>query len=443
MYDDIDAKYPAHLAELRRRVDRVLAAHGFDGIAIYAGAAPVAFLDDHAYPFRVNPHFKQWVPLIDVQESFVAYRPGEPPLLCFYQPADYWLKPPPVPDGDWAQAFRVEVMREPGEARELITPGRGRIALIGEGTAGMADWGFAATNPAGLLHQLHYDRAVKTAYEIECMRRASQLGVRGHVAAREAFLAGASEFETHLRYCEAVGQRDDDLPYGNIVAFNEAAAVLHYQHLDRRRGGARRSFLIDAGAQYRGYASDITRTYAATDGEFAGLVHGVDALQQRLCDACRAGVDYREIHLLAHRLIAELLGEAGLIDCGADEAVASGLSGVFFPHGIGHLLGLQVHDVAGLARDASGEEIPRPPGHPYLRLTRRLEPGFVVTVEPGIYFIDLLLERARSGELGRRIRWDVVERLKPCGGIRIEDDIACTEGAPENLTRDAFARITS
>jgi len=265
------------------------------------------------------------------------------------------------------------------------------------------------------------------------------MAARGHVAARDAFRSGASEFETHLAYCKAVGQRDEELPYGNIVAFNENAAVLHYQHLGRERGGPRRSFLIDAGAQFRGYASDITRTYAGTDGEFEALVAGMDVVQLKLCDAIRSGTDYRDVHLLAHRLIAGLLGDAGIIDCGADDAVATGLSSVFFPHGIGHLLGLQVHDVSGLARDASGGEIPRPAGHPYLRLTRRLEPGFVVTVEPGLYFIDLLLDEARAGANGRRIRWDAVERLRPYGGIRIEDDVVCTAGAPENLTRDAFA----
>ncbi len=129
-----------------------------------------------------------------------------------------------------------------------------------------------------------------------------------------------------------------------------------------------------------------------------------------------------------------------MIGCGPDEALESGLSSVFFPHGIGHLLGLQVHDVAGLARDSSGTEIPRPEGHPFLRLTRRLEPGFVVTIEPGLYFIDLLLDAARTAGHGGRINWDAVERLRPYGGIRIEDDVACTAGAPENLTRDAFAR---
>ncbi len=440
MHAEVDKLFPAHLAELRRRMDQALAAHGFDGIAMYSGAAKYSFQDDRSYPFRVNPHFAQWAPLGDVQQSFVAYAPGAAPLLCFHQPADYWHLPPSLPSGDWLREFRLEVLRDPGQARGLLDLAGRRVAFVGEWQAGFADWGFAAVNPVQLLHQLHYDRAVKTEYELECMRRASHMAVRGHLAARDAFVAGASEFETHLAYCAAVGQRDEELPYGNIIAFNEGAAVLHYQHLDRGRGGARRSFLIDAGAQFRGYAADITRTYAAQGGEFADLVSGMDALQLKLCAAVTNGTDYRDIHLLAHREIAGLLRQAGVIDCGPDEALDSGLSAVFFPHGIGHLLGLQVHDVAGLAGNPSGAEIPRPEGHPFLRLTRKLQPGFVVTIEPGLYFIDLLLDAARADGHGNHINWDAVARLRPYGGIRIEDDVACTSGAPENLTRDAFAK---
>jgi Xaa-Pro dipeptidase len=171
-----------------------------------------------------------------------------------------------VPTGAWVREFRLEVLEDPGRARELLGLGGRRVAFIGEWQELFAGWGFAEVNPPGLLHQLHYDRAVKTPYEVECMRRASAMAARGHVAARDAFFAGASEFETHLAYCAAAGQRDEELPYGNIVAFNQGAAVLHYQNLERGRGGPRRSFLIDAGAQYRGYAADVTRTYAAQDG---------------------------------------------------------------------------------------------------------------------------------------------------------------------------------
>jgi len=439
---DADRGFAAHVAELRRRTDVALQAGGFDALAVYSGRPRYAFQDDRPYPFAVNPHFKHWAPVTDAPDCFLQYVAGERPRLCYFQPADYWHSPPELPPGAWAEAFDVTVVRDPAAARTWLELPSRRHAFVGEWQPEFDAWGFAAVNPPVVLARLHHARAIKTAYELDCMRRASTLAARGHRAARDAFLGGASEFEVHLAYCAAAESRDDDLPYGNIIAFDEGAAVLHYQHLDHRRDRPRRSFLIDAGAQFRGYASDITRTWSGGDAEFSALVDAMDALQQRLCAGIRPGRDYREVHLDAHRAIGALLHEAGLVRCNADTAVGEHVTSVFFPHGIGHLLGLQVHDVAGLAGDPDGtREIPRPEGHPFLRLTRVLEPGFVVTVEPGLYFIDLLLEQARADGRGRHIRWEAVERLKPFGGIRIEDDVACTAGTAENLTRDAFAAL--
>jgi Xaa-Pro dipeptidase len=442
MPDQTDSLFPAHLAELRRRADAALEAGEFAALVVYSGRPRYAFQDDRPDPFAVNPHFKHWLPITDAPDCFVAYAPGHRPRLCFHQPTDYWHRPPVLPEGGWQREFDISIVREPGAARELLSPDLRSTAFVGEWQPEFEPWGFGAVNPAAVLARLHFQRAVKTPYELECMRRASVIAARGHVAARDAFRAGASEFEVHLAYCAASGQRENDLPYGNIIAFDAGAAVLHYQHLEHRRDVPRRSFLIDAGAQFRGYASDITRTWPAGDPEFAALVAGMDTLQRALAGGIRAGRDYRDVHLDAHRAIGRLLGDAGIIRCDAEAAVAEGVTSVFFPHGIGHLLGLQVHDVAGLAASAAGGEIPRPPGHPFLRLTRVLEPGFVVTVEPGLYFIDLLLEAARADGRGRHIHWDAVERLKPFGGIRIEDDVVCTTDAPENLTRDAFAALS-
>jgi Xaa-Pro dipeptidase len=438
---DINRSFPAHLASVAARTDDALAAGGYDALAIFSGRPANHFLDDSGWPFKVNPHFKLWAPLSDAPDSFICHVPGRRPALCFYQPADYWHRPPQLPTAEWLAEFDVHTIREPGEARAVLAAalGRARTVFIGEWQPEFADWGFAAANPPTLLAHLHYWRAVKTPYELACMRQASRIGARAHLAARDAFLAGASEFEVHVAYCAASGLTEAELPYQNIIAFNEGAAVLHNHSLERSRNVPRRSFLIDAGAQFRGYACDITRTYSGGDPEFTALIEGVDTLQRRLCDAVRAGRDYREVHLEAHRLIGALLHEAGVISCSAETAVADGVTSVFFPHGLGHLLGLQVHDVAGFAADVSGREIPKPDGHPYLRLTRRLEPGFVVTIEPGVYFIPLLLEAARAGSAGHHIRWNAVERLSPYGGIRVEDDVACTAAEPENLTRDAFA----
>ncbi|HKR37461.1 MAG TPA: Xaa-Pro dipeptidase [Steroidobacteraceae bacterium] len=429
-----------HVRIQRQRTDEAMATCSFDTLAIHAGSPHMLFLDDHPYPFKPNPHFKLWVPLEGAVDCWLLYRPGEKLRLIFLQPADYWHKPPSLPTGFWTRHFQIEVIREPGEARRHLTH-LGRCAFIGEWQEPFADWGFAESNPEELLHRLHYPRAIKTEYELECMRHASHAAARGHVAAEAAFRAGKSEYKIHMAYVRATGHTERDLPYSNIVALNTNASVLHYQHQEREAPAQHYSFLIDAGAQFHTYAADVTRTYAAADGDFAALIAGMESLQLHLCAQVRSGVDYARIHLDAHMRIAALLHEAGVITLSAADAVTSGLSGVFFPHGVGHLLGLQVHDVAGFSVDATGKRKAAPPGHPYLRLTRTLEPGFVVTIEPGLYFIDMLLEEARKGAHGRHIAWRRVEEFRPYGGIRVEDNVACTADAPENLTRNAFAAL--
>ena len=434
----LDTLYRDHLQTVMRRADDALSAAGFDALVIHAGVPPIQFLDDQTYPYKVNPHFKAWVPILDNPQCVLIYVPGSRPRVLFHQPNDYWHKPASLPSEPWTEAVELVPMPDPasagGEWAKL-----GRVAFVGPRDSFAAD--AATVNDPELLARLHFDRAVKTPYEIECLRRASDLGARGHLAALAAFRRGASEYEAHMRYLEACAQREEEMPYNNIVAYNEHAAVLHYQHLERRPPERLRSFLLDAGAQYRGYASDITRTYSAAPGLFSALIDALDAAQLRLCAEIVPGKDYREVHLSAHRILGDVLHTIGLTTLPGEAALEEGLTGVFFPHGIGHLLGLQVHDVGGVMGDSTGGERKRPEGHPYLRLTRMLEPGVVVTVEPGIYLIDSLLKAAREDQRRGHIDWAVVEQLRPFGGIRIEDNVVAAHGAPENLTRNAFARL--
>lgn len=437
----LDTLYEDHLRTMMRRADSALAASKFDAMVVHAGAPPIQFLDDQSYPYKVNPHFKAWVPIIDNPQCVLIYAPGSRPRVLFHQPNDYWHKPASLPREPWTQYIELiptpDAAAASGEWAKL-----GRVAFIGP--AGLFGAEAAATlNDADLLARLHFDRAVKTPYELECLRRANELGARGHLAALSAFRRGASEYEAQMRYLEACEQREEEMPYNNIVAYNEHAAVLHYQHLERRPPDRLRSFLIDAGAQYRGYASDITRTYATDTGLFSELIAALNAAQLKLCAEIVPGRDYREVHLSAHRILGDVLHTIGLTNLPGQAALEEGVTGVFFPHGIGHLLGLQVHDVGGVMGNSTGGEVKRPEGHPYLRLTRMLEPGVVVTVEPGIYLIDSLLRAAREDKRGARIDWAVVEELHPFGGIRIEDNVVAANGAPENLTRDAFARLAA
>lgn len=436
--DDLSRLYADHLATLTQRADEALARGGFDALVVPSGRLHYQLFDDRDYPYAVNPQFKAWVPLTHVPDSWLVYVPGERPKVLYHQPFDYWHAVPQSPSGPWTERMDVVVIRTPEEALQHLPKDVSKCAILGEPQSTLGD--YAPNNPPAVVAYLEYHRAFKTAYEIEMMRAASRIGVRAHRAAERAFRAGASEFGIHMAYCQAAGQDPHDLPYNNIIALNEHGAVLHYHDRGRMPPKPARSFLIDAGASHLGYACDITRTYSHdTTDEFQALIDAVDQAQLRMCDQVRAGFDYRQLHLDAHLSLANVLKDFGLITVSPEVAVETGVSSAFFPHGIGHGIGLQVHEVGGFYESDRGGTLPKPEGHPFLRLTRTLAPGMVVTIEPGLYFIDMLLDQLKDRGLGPSVDWGRVDAFRPFGGIRIEDDVVCTDDAPLNLTREAFA----
>jgi Xaa-Pro dipeptidase len=435
------AAFGPHLESICRRCAQALTATGFRSLLVHSGSLVMIFEDDQPHPFQAHAPFKVWVPVSDVPDSFIYFEPGARPQLLFHSPSDYWHKPAALPQAYWTRHFDIRPITDHNAARNGLPRDLSRTAYIGDAFPELTSWGVAAVNPAGLMRRLDFARAAKTPYELECLREASRLGALGHNAAARAFQAGATEFEIELAFLRACGLREQELPYNPIIALNEGGSVLHYQVLERQSPAQRHSLLIDAGAEFAGYGSDITRTYSFRDADFEALIRRMDEMQQSLCAGIRAGVDWRDVHLRAHQLTATLLRDADITTCSPEEAVATGVSSVFLPHGIGHLLGLQVHDVGGLMQAPEGGEIPRPPGHPFLRLTRVLQPGFVVTMEPGIYFNDQLLSAAKADSRAARIHWPRVEALRRFGGIRIEDDLAVTADGCENLTRAGFAVV--
>jgi len=432
---DLSSLYPAHVQTVKQRHDRALRESGYDHVIVSGGALHLAFLDDMYYPFKVNPHFKSWVPVVDNPHCFLVYTPGERPRVVYYQPIDYWYKPADTPDGYWTGEFDIRVITEPEQAKEHFPRG-GRVAFLGEAE----ELQTGDLNPQALLDLLHWERSWKTDYEIECLRQANVKAARGHRAAEKAFRDGKTEYQIHLEYLRASDQTEEELPYGNIIALNENAAVLHYFQHDRRQLELH-SFLIDAGASVNGYASDVTRTYSTNGGEFGQLIEAMDAMQQELCAAVKPGANYPDIHMLAHQKVAAILSRFGFVKLDAGAIVDTGISSAFFPHGVGHYLGLQVHDVAGFMADKSGKTIPKPDGHPYLRLTRKVEPRMVFTIEPGLYFIEPLLADLKKSDNAKHVNWEKVDAFRKFGGIRIEDDVVVTEAGHDNLTRAAFAAL--
>jgi Xaa-Pro dipeptidase len=437
--DAITHDYPAHVAWLQGAYEKALAESGFDAVVVHGGAAKKrSGFDDQWWPLRATPHFQHWVALSEPGAALVV-RAGRRPTLLRVTAVDYWEHAVAPESDHFVEHFTIVGLRAADDAKAHVPDGR--VAFVGDEAEIAARWGIAAVNPPALVQALDALRVHKTLYERRCLAEANRRAAQGHAALRRAFYEGASsELELHLAYLAITQQDDPETPYKNIVAFDANAATLHHVAYARRRPGegGPRTLLLDAGATCLGYCSDITRTWVrdggdATSAVFRGLVEGVEALQQRLCAAVAVGMNYEALHDRAHDEVGALLAATGVVRCSGDEAVAAGLTRAFFPHGLGHSLGLQCHDV--------GCALLRPRAdNPFLRNTSAIEVGQVFTIEPGLYFIDALLRPVREGDGAGRVDWALVDALAPFGGIRIEDDLVVTGaagGGPvvDNLTR--------
>lgn len=434
--DKLASLFPAHIAQLQKTARTALTRENLEGLVIHSGQELKAFLDDNSYPFRVNPHFKYWLPLTEVTNSWLVINGEDKPTLIYYQPVDFWHKVTPLPESYWNEFFDIKVLSKATEVDQLLPYDKKGYAYIGEHLEVARVLGFENINPEPLVNYFHYHRAYKTPYEQECLRQSNRLAVLGHLAAKKAFLNGDTEFDIQNAYLKAVGCTTNDTPYGNIVALNRNCSILHYTALDKVAPQNHQSFLIDAGAQFNGYASDITRTYSFRQDKFAELITRMDQLMLKAVDGLKPGLSYVDLHINTHREIAKVLREFNLITVDADTAVASGVVSSFFPHGLGHHLGLQTHDVGGFMADERGTHVNAPQEHPFLRTSRVIETGQVFTIEPGLYFIDSLLADLKVSSNSDQVNWQNIEELRPFGGIRIEDNIIVHQSHNENMTRD-------
>ena len=444
----LELAFPSHFDAQLRLAEALLAENSLEQLLIFSGSPKTLFRDDHQVAFVANPYFRRWLPLPQHANCALLIRAGQQPRLYYYNPTDYWHLSVGSPQGFWTSSVEiVEIDALEQIGKTLLQPER--IAFIGEELLLAQQWGISQINPSSILTQLDWASGIKTDYELECLREASLVAAEGHLAAAEAFGEGYGEFGINLAYLAATGQRESQLPYGNIVALNQHAAILHYQQLSLQRPEKSYSFLLDAGAQIYGYAADISRTYVAAGarkhtpagGLFAELIDALDQLQQKLCQQAVAGQCFVALNQRCHQYLAELLSRFDLVRLSPESILEQGITRSFMPHGLGHLLGTLVHDAGGRQADPQGTLLAPPAEHPMLRLTRKLEPGMALTIEPGLYFIEPLLAQLAASPQGGSVNWSMLDKLRCYGGIRIEDNIQVLDGGVENLTRDAFADL--
>ncbi len=400
----------------------------------------------NAYPFRQNSHFLYYVGLADPDIAVVSFLDDDRDVL-FARPVTVddivWSGPLPSPEELAARAGIRETaplatlgealsgLRSRGATVHYLAPfqadAAGRMAaLLGVPPSAVGAWESMALKRAVSDHRSR--KAPEEVAEIE-----EALGVTAAMYGAAMSMARPGVLESEI----AGRMQGIALASGRAQCFLPIVSV-HGEVLHNEACGGilepGRILLVDSGAESAsGYASDITRA-VPVDGRFTGrqrdIYDLVLAMQSGAIENARPGVSNLELHMGACRTLAAGLRDLGLVKGDPSLVVEAGAHALFFPHGLGHMLGLDVHDMEDLGDMVGyGEGIPRSTqfGLNFLRLARALEPGFVLTVEPGIYFIPALIDMWRAeGRHRDLIDYDRVETWRDFGGVRIEDDLLIT-----------------
>ena len=436
----IRERYAIHFETRLRSYRAAMEKNQIEHLILSSGQPFVYYLDDQEAPFRALPHFRHWCPLNEPQH-YLLLSLTDKPKLYFFDAKDFWHEHSHWQDAYWAAFFEVKSYDDADALwRELqkTLPSSAFIGQESEQTR-VAALGWQSI-PERLMAALDWERAVKSDYEIYCLSEANRLGAIAHIKARELFAAGASEFEVHIAFLQALQCMEEELPYPTIVGMDTKSAILHYRQ--KRKSRDHTVMLIDAGARYEGYCSDITRTYVRENAFqlFIDLLRAMEQDQQQLCLAVQSGVKFLDLQVQYIKLCSDLLIRSGVMQgCSIDFLMENQLTYVFYPHGLGHMLGLQVHDVGGLQINRYGDKSEPCTQYPKLRMRRPLRAGEVVTIEPGLYFIPMRLDAYRQGTFAKYFNWPLIDKLIPLGGIRIEDDVLALPETRDNLTRRYLA----
>lgn len=436
---NLESLFKEHIQIRMHNADKALEALNYKSLILGAGEPFGYFADDSTAPFKTNPHFAHWCPAVG-PHHVLKYETGKKPLLIYYSPDDFWHLHTKLETSFWTSNFEIIEVGSKEKIWEMLGDVSYSVFLGNE--TKYAHVKNIKINCELIEARLNWYRRYKSNYEIYCLSTANKIAAKGHIAAKNAFFSGASEYEIHMAYLNAMECVDTDLPYTGIVALDKNGAILHYHGREKKRNG--NVLLIDSGASFNHYGSDITRTYATKncDPVFLEILSETEKMQKDLCNSVKSGLYFPSLHETCHLKIAEILERVGILKIAGDyqTALKDGITKVFLPHGLGHKLGIQVHDIGGKQLDEQGNPAPLNPAnvtYRSLRFVGTLEQSVIVTIEPGIYFIQTLLNQFKeTNKHADKINWSLIERLMPFGGIRIEDDVVPLQNSQRNLTRE-------
>lgn len=391
---------------------------------------------DQARPFRQNRYFF-YLSGCDIPGSHVIYN-GPKDFLTLYLPdidyEDVMWSGMPLSIQEAKDKFDVDDVKY---ASELSADVEGLETVLTTDINARNEK-FASLLIAGdkdLFHALDEARLIKDDYEIELMRHAAKLTDNCHYAVMSALPIETEETHIHAEFMyHALRQGSKYQSYDPICCSGPNCSTLHYVKNDDDLEN-KRSVLIDAGCEWSLYASDVTRCFPINGDwtkEHLEIYNIVLKMQKTTMDMIKPGVLWDDCHLTAHKIMIEEFLKLGIFksEYSAQELFDAKVSARFFPHGLGHLLGMDTHDVGGHANYEDEDPMLR-----YLRLRRPLQKGMVVTDEPGVYFSPFLLEDVLKSDLVKYIDTKVLDKYWYIGGVRIEDDILITETGYENFTK--------
>ena len=411
---------------LERRRERVAAAWNLNDDVVLVGAGrpiPIPGGADQTYPYLAHSDY-----------YYLADREVPGGVVAF-DPKEGWVDfVPDITTAERVWEGKSDIRGTPmSKFDDWLTARTGRtLAVLGCPVPGITG---DAVRSAELAQALLHARRPKDEVELERMRAAAAATAPGYEAARRMIQSGVTERQIQVELESGFFRHGATrTAYDTIVASGANSAVLHFPPTSRvvEAGDI---VLIDAGAATGRYVSDVTRTYRAPGGDgsaFRDLYTLVLDVEQRAISHCTARREWQEVHFEAALGIVTGLVALGFLKGSPQSLVETDAHALFFPHGLGHMVGLGVRDAGGRA---PGRTQSQRPGLSNLRLDLPLEVGYAVTVEPGIYFIRALLnDRENREKYSAAVDWGRVDAMLDFGGIRIEDNVVITAGEPEVLT---------